>query len=83
MGDATGAPGLQELRSMLPEWAGKVSYGSEGGVFEVVGGIPSVIIGPGSILQAHQRDEFVEVSQIDACLQFLDRLGELLDAGNA
>ena len=83
MGDATGAPGLEELRPILPEWAGKVSYGSEGGVFEVVGGIPSVIIGPGSILQAHQRDEFVEVSQLDACLRFLDRLGELLDAGNA
>jgi acetylornithine deacetylase len=83
MGDATGAPGLEELRPILPEWAGKVSYGSEGGVFEVVGGIPSVIIGPGSIRQAHQRDEFVELSQIDACLDFLDRLAALLDADNA
>ncbi|WP_280861182.1 hypothetical protein [Pararhodobacter sp. SW119] len=42
-----------------------------------------MIIGPGSIVQAHQRDEFVEVSQIDTCLQFLDRLGEVLDAENA
>jgi acetylornithine deacetylase len=82
MGDATGQPGFEEVRPILPEWMGKVSYGSEGGVFEVVGGIPSVIIGPGSIRQAHQRDEYVEVSQIDACLSFLERLGGLIDARN-
>lgn len=74
MGDATGTPGFEALRSALPDWGGKVSYGSEGGVFETIGGIPSVIVGPGSIAQAHKADEFVEIAQIDACLHFLDRV---------
>lgn len=74
MGDATGTPGFEALRHILPEWGGKVSYGSEGGVFEVQGGIPSVIVGPGSIKQAHKADEFVDIAQLDLCLHFLDRI---------
>lgn len=74
MGDATGTPGFKVLRDILPEWGGKVSYGSEGGVFEVIGGIPSIIAGPGSISQAHKADEFVKISQLDECLHFLDKL---------
>ncbi|WP_289042544.1 acetylornithine deacetylase [uncultured Aliiroseovarius sp.] len=74
MGDATGTPGFEALRDILPEWGGKVSYGSEGGVFEVIGGIPSIIAGPGSIQQAHKADEFVEISQMDDCLHFLDKV---------
>ncbi|MBI6629448.1 acetylornithine deacetylase [Pontibaca salina] len=76
MGDATRTPGFEALRHILPEWGGKVSFGSEGGVFEVIGGVPSVIIGPGSIKQAHKADEFIEISQLDACLYFLDQVTE-------
>ncbi|MBO9467755.1 M20/M25/M40 family metallo-hydrolase [Tropicibacter sp. R15_0] len=55
-------------------YGGKVSYGSEGGVFEKTGGIPSIIIGPGSIAQAHKPNEYVDVTQIEKCLTFLRNL---------
>ena len=74
MGDASSTDAFAGLRGIMPEWSGKVSYGSEGGVFEIDGGIPAVIVGPGSIRQAHKADEFVEIDQIDTCLGFLDRL---------
>ncbi|MCZ0813761.1 M20/M25/M40 family metallo-hydrolase [Roseovarius sp. EGI FJ00037] len=74
MSDASGTDAFGELRVIMPEWSGKVSYGSEGCIFEVEGRIPAVIVGPGSIKQAHKADEFVEIGQIDACLRFLDSL---------
>ncbi len=51
-----------------------VSYGTEAGIFHQKGGVPAVVCGPGSILQAHKADEFVEISQLEACDKFLDRL---------
>ena len=33
-----------------------------------------VVCGPGSIDQAHKPDEFIELSQLDACLSFLTQL---------
>ncbi|GAB3676341.1 acetylornithine deacetylase [Salinisphaera aquimarina] len=80
MGDASACEAFAKLRPILPESGGKVSYGSEGGVFEIVGGIPAVIIGPGSIRQAHKPDEFVDIDQLDRCLHFLDALGEMVTA---
>ncbi|MEX1663699.1 acetylornithine deacetylase [Thioclava sp. 15-R06ZXC-3] len=74
MGEARETKGFARYAHLMPDWGGKVSYGSEGGVFETIGHIPSVIIGPGSIEQAHKPNEFVEVSQIDACLRFLGAL---------
>jgi acetylornithine deacetylase len=50
-----------------------VAYATEGGIFQN-GGLSTVICGPGSISQAHQPDEFVEISQIASCVGFLDRL---------
>jgi acetylornithine deacetylase len=50
-----------------------VSYGTEAGLFQEAG-IPSVVCGPGSILQAHKPNEFIELSQIDACTAFMRRL---------
>ena len=52
---------------------GKVAYGTEAGLFAAAG-IPTVVIGPGSIEQAHKADEFIAVSELDACGAFLDRL---------
>ena len=43
-----------------------VSYGSEAGQFQERG-LPTVLCGPGSIDQAHQPDEFIEISQVTAC----------------
>ncbi|MGO1872191.1 MAG: acetylornithine deacetylase [Halomonas sp.] len=74
MGDATDTDMFTKLESILPERGGKVSYGSEGGVFEIEGGIPSVILGPGSIRQAHKPNEFIEIDQLNQCLAFFDTL---------
>lgn len=74
MGDATGSETFKQLEPILPERGGKVSYGSEGGVFEIDGGIPSVILGPGSIRQAHKPNEFIEIDQLSQCLAFFDEL---------
>tara|TARA_B100000768_G_C11282391_1_gene379415 strand:- start:74 stop:1267 length:1194 start_codon:yes stop_codon:yes gene_type:complete len=81
MNDARNSQGFHALSDLMPEYGGKVSFGSEGGVFEKIGGIPSVIIGPGSIEQAHMPNEFVEITQIEACLEFLDRLALRLTEG--
>ena len=52
---------------------GKVAYGTEAGLFAQAG-IPTVVIGPGSIEQAHKADEFIAASELEACGAFLDRL---------
>ena len=55
----------------------KVAYGTEAGLFQNVG-IPTVVCGPGNIEQAHKPNEFVEISQLDACERFLRKLGQSL-----
>jgi acetylornithine deacetylase len=50
-----------------------VSYGTEAGLFQLAD-IPTVICGPGNILQAHKPDEFLLLSQVDACERFMRRL---------
>lgn len=49
---------------------GKVSFGTEGSQFQAAG-IPTVVCGPGSILQAHKPNEFVTLEQMVKCEQFL------------
>jgi len=51
----------------------KVAFGTEGGRF-AEGGTPSVVIGPGSIEQAHKADEWIEIDQLAACGRFIDGL---------
>jgi acetylornithine deacetylase len=50
-----------------------VSFGTEAGIFQAAG-IPSVVCGPGSIETAHRPDEYVEISQLEACLDMLTAL---------
>jgi acetylornithine deacetylase len=50
-----------------------VAYGTEAGQFQLYG-IPAVICGPGSIDQAHKPDEFCELSEYDACENFLRKV---------
>ena len=50
-----------------------VSFATEGGQFQRAG-LPTVVCGPGSIEQAHKPDEFVDETQLSACLGFLDNL---------
>lgn len=51
----------------------KVAYGTEGGLFQEIG-IPTVIIGPGSIEQAHQPDEYIETAELHKADEFIGRL---------
>lgn len=53
---------------------GKVSFGTEAGVFSAMGDIPTVVCGPGSIEQAHKPNEFIELDQLTRCEKFLDKL---------
>jgi acetylornithine deacetylase len=59
--------------------AGAVSYGTEGGFYEEAG-IPTIICGPGHIAQAHQPDEWIATSELDACDRFIRRLADRLVA---
>ncbi|WP_413864183.1 acetylornithine deacetylase, partial [Albidovulum sp.] len=59
--------------------AGYVSYGTEGGLYERAG-IPTIVCGPGAIAQAHQPDEWIAKSQLDACDAFILRLADRLAA---
>ncbi|WP_421991888.1 M20/M25/M40 family metallo-hydrolase [Roseococcus sp.] len=54
---------------------GVVSYGTEAGFYQRAG-IPSIVCGPGHIAQAHQPEEWIALSQIEACCDFLARLIE-------
>ena len=47
-----------------------VAFGTEAGLFKNAG-IPTVVCGPGSILQAHQPDEYVSLEQLARCEAFL------------
>ncbi|GAA1397742.1 acetylornithine deacetylase [Luteococcus peritonei] len=58
----------------------KVTYGTEAGQF-FAGGIPAVVCGPGDIAQAHTADEFVELSQIEACEAWFEALVRELEEG--
>lgn len=59
--------------------AGRVSYGTEGGVYEAAG-IASIVCGPGDIAQAHTPDEWIAESELVACARFLERLADRLAA---
>ena len=50
-----------------------VAYTAEASQFQAAG-VPAVICGPGNIAQAHQPDEWIDATQLDACSGFLDRL---------
>lgn len=56
-----------------------VPYGTEAGQFQEVG-FSTIVCGPGSIDQAHQPDEFIDLSQITAGEQFLRKLVDRLAA---
>ncbi|MFL6601342.1 MAG: acetylornithine deacetylase [Steroidobacteraceae bacterium] len=52
---------------------GKVSYGTEAGLFQKMG-VPSVICGPGDISEAHRPNEFVALEQLAQCESFMQRI---------
>ena len=67
-----------ELQALIAALTGddkrhKVAYATEGGQFTNAG-IPTIICGPGSIEQAHKADEYVELSELERCDAFLQKL---------
>jgi acetylornithine deacetylase len=51
----------------------KIAFGTEAGLIDEID-IPTIICGPGSIVQAHKPDEFVSLDQIAQCEAFVERL---------
>jgi acetylornithine deacetylase len=50
-----------------------VPFATEGGRFQAAD-VPTVVCGPGSIDRAHQADEYIEISQLEAGIAFMRRL---------
>lgn len=70
---------MQLTRSFEPV---KIAFGTEAGCYHTDLGTPSVVCGPGSIQQAHQRDEYVEASQLAECEAFMHRLLDRMRAND-
>jgi acetylornithine deacetylase len=51
----------------------QVAFGTEAGLFKNAG-IRTVVCGPGSIVQAHQPDEYVSLEQLARCQAFMQGL---------
>jgi acetylornithine deacetylase len=73
-------PGSAWLRDLACDLIGDatlhtLSFGTEGGLFQAIG-IPTIVCGPGSIEQAHKANEYVELEQLERCLNFLSKLAE-------
>jgi acetylornithine deacetylase len=56
-----------------------VPYATEAGQFQSAG-MAAVVCGPGRIDQAHQPDEYIEIAELAACLEFLRGLAQELRA---
>lgn len=56
---------------------GRVSFGTDGGHFQRAG-VPAIILGPGSIEQAHKPNEYIALEQLAQCERFLDQLKDEL-----
>jgi len=52
----------------------KVAFGTEGGLFQTMADIPTVVIGPGDIGRAHKADEYIGLDEIEAGSAFIHRL---------
>jgi acetylornithine deacetylase len=59
-----------------------INFGTEAGLFSQHLGIPSVVCGPGSMDQGHKPDEYIELSQLNECDNFLSRLIQALSQEN-
>jgi len=58
---------------------GAVSYGTEAGLYQAAG-IDALICGPGDISRAHKPDEFILESELVACQNFIEALGQRCQA---
>lgn len=73
--------GNDEAKALARSWSGSntvgsVVYGTEAGIFKKTLGVPTVVCGPGDIAQAHQPNEYILASQVEACEGFMTRMLE-------
>ena len=62
------------VRSLLAPVTSEVGgFGSEAGLFQEAG-LSTVVVGPGSIAQAHQPDEFISLGQLAECVALFEGL---------
>ncbi len=68
---AAGSPAEALVQRVLGTRAtAGVSFATEAGLFQQAG-MAAVVVGPGSIEQAHKPDEFVSLAQLASCERFL------------
>ena len=70
--DPAGAADPVIARLVEQGW-GTVPFGTEAGLFQQAG-IPAIVMGPGTVAEAHQPNEFVTADQLRQGAAFLDRL---------
>ncbi|UTY57078.1 acetylornithine deacetylase [Massilia sp. erpn] len=58
-------------------------YCAEAGLYQQGLGCPVILCGPGSITQAHKQDEYVDLSQLDICNTFVQRVIQTCQANSA
>lgn len=70
---ATAADALivQAAEALTGHPAGAVAFGTEAGYYQRQG-MDVAVLGPGSIAQAHQPDEYVPLDQVDRTVELLD-----------
>jgi len=66
---------VRGLPGVVPGGSGEVAFATEGGNFTAFG-IPSIVCGPGSIDQAHQPNEFIEIDQLTQCERMVQAILE-------
>jgi acetylornithine deacetylase len=75
--EPAGAAEAMAARLTGANGTGVVSYGTEAGQFQQAG-YSAVICGPGDIAQAHQADEYLDLSEFLAGQAFMERLLQAL-----
>ncbi|HAU77922.1 MAG TPA: acetylornithine deacetylase [Agrobacterium sp.] len=69
------SPEVDFVRSLVGNQSTtKVAFGTEGGLFDSVAEIPTVICGPGFMDQGHRPDEFISAEQLIRCDDMLANL---------
>ncbi|MBF6604979.1 MAG: M20/M25/M40 family metallo-hydrolase [Chloroflexi bacterium] len=65
-----------------PERARGVPFGTDAANLAGIGGIPCVVLGPGSIDQAHSADEWVDLREVERAVDLYERIvDEFADMG--
>jgi acetylornithine deacetylase len=74
------SPAIRLVSDLVGGTEDVMSFGTEAGLYQAAG-IPAVVCGPGDIDVVHRPDEYIELDQLAACLDFMDRLKTRLCEG--